>query len=173
MLEPIEWTTFRRRVRDEHAAGWLTRAHRDVLVAVADLVASGQDQPTVACIATWACCSTRTVRRARAVAEERGLLGVREQYEPAPEGSGRRRWQTANRYELRAPEGTVRPKPQKPRGGQRGPASRVRKEERRHPRVDADLLAARRAVMEKRLTQAANRAAGKCGVGGRGRLPMS
>jgi hypothetical protein len=151
LLPPIEWTEYRRRIRDEHAAGWLTRAHHDVLVAIADLVAAGQDQPTVAAIALWARCSDRTVRLARSAAEARGLLVVEEQHEPAPEGAGRKRWQVANRYALAVPSEPVRPKPRQPRGGQRGRPSREGKKERRPTWVDVDLLAVRRAVMNERL----------------------
>lgn len=154
MLPPIEWSDFRRRVRDEHAAGWLTHAQHAVLVAIADLAAAGDDTPTVAVIGLWARCSPRTVRRARAVAEARGLLEVEEQHEPAPEGSGRRQWQTANRYALRVPDGPVTLRVRIRRGGQIGRGSGRKKEERGFPRPQVDLLAARRAVMEGRMRAA-------------------
>ena len=153
MLPPIEWSDFRCRVRDEHAAGWLTHAQAAVLVAIADLAAAGDDSPTVAAIAVWARCSTRTVRRARAVAEARGLLVVKAQHEPAPEGSGRRRWQTSNRYGLRVPDKPVTLRVRIRRGGHSGRARGRRKEERGSTRPGVDLLALRRAVMLDRMAR--------------------
>lgn len=141
MLPPIEWSIYRARLRDEMAAGWIPAKQYLALVALADLVAAGDDSPTVAKIAVWSGVNPRTVRRARATAEERGLLGVQPQFEPAPEGSGRRRWQTANRYSLTAPDEPVRAKLRKSRGGQRVRPSRGRKEERRLPRVDLEAVA--------------------------------
>ena len=150
MLPPIEWSTYRARLRDEMAAGWIPAKQYLALVALADLVVSGDDSPTVAKIAAWSGVNPRTVRRARATAEERGLLDVQPQFEPAPEGSGRRRWQTANRYSLTTPNEPVRPKLRKSRGGQRVRPSKGRKEERMLDKVD---LVAVAGFMTERLSR--------------------
>lgn len=126
-LPPAEWTAYRARLRDERAAGWLTAAQLDVLEAIANLNAAGDWEPTVAKIAVYACVSVRTVQRARAVAQERGLLIVERRHDG--------RWQTANRYGLALPTAPVTLKPAKPKGCQSGRARDKKKEEKRLTRV--------------------------------------
>lgn len=141
MLElPTEdWSTYRRRLKDEHAAGWLTHAWYLVLKAIADLNAAGCWNPTVAKISLDAGVNVRTVRRARKGAQARGLLLVQPQYVRV---DGRPQ-QRANRYELALPAAPVLPKPRKLRGGQTGRAI-GKKEERRPVLKGPDLLLARR-----------------------------
>jgi hypothetical protein len=133
-LPDERWTAYRARIRDEHAAGWLTRTHRDVLIAIANLNAAGEWEPTVAKIALDAACDPRTVRRARERAVERGLLAVQAQFE--------RGWQRTNRYELSLPTTPCQPKPKTSKGGRRDRPIR-QKIERKQLNKGVDLLAAR------------------------------
>ena len=137
-LPPEDWSAYRNRLRDEYAAGWLTAAHYLVLVAIANLNAAGCWTPTVAKIALDAGCDQRTVRRARARAQGRGLLLVQPQYITV---DGRQQ-QRANRYELALPTAPVTLKPKTPRGGQTDrPIGK--QEERKRLLNESDLLLAR------------------------------
>jgi hypothetical protein len=148
-LPTNEWSDYRNRIRDEYVAGWLTRTDRDVLIAIANLNLAGNVEPTNAQIALEATCDARSVRRTKAKAREKGLLGSQAQFDPVADG---RRRQRANRYELLIPAESVRPKP--PRvGGQRvRPIGKKIKKEA-YKEVGIDLLAARRVVMQARLAQ--------------------
>lgn len=156
-LPDAAWTAFCQRIRDEHAAGWLTRAYRDVALAIARHNAAGDWNPTVARIALDAVCTDRTVRRARACLEARGLLAVKARFEIV---DGRAQ-QRSNAYGLVVPDAPVVPKPRIPRGGQRVRPIQGRKEKmlmNRWPaqadRVALAALAARRAVIEGRMRSA-------------------
>ena len=147
MLPHQDWSHYRARIRDEHAAGWLTRAERDVMIVIANRHATGDTEPTCRAIASDAGCDPRTVRRATAKARGRGLLMVEAQFEPL---DGQRR-QRANRYEIKLPAEPVMPKPRPSRGGQRvQPIGLVRKKEA-YQGVRIDLLAARREAVEAAL----------------------
>jgi len=147
-LPPPEWTAHYRRLDEERRAGWISGGECRALEALARIVASGEDDPTNADIAVLAGVSARTVRRARAKGEARGLLFVAAQFVLV---DGRRQ-QRANRYVLKVPAGPLFPKPR--RGGQAGRPSRVeRKQEALKDEVGGavNLLAARIRVMEARL----------------------
>jgi hypothetical protein len=163
-LPTQDFTAVCGRIRDEHTAGWLTRAGRDVLLAIARLDMAGEPTPTVARIAIEANCSGRTVRRTRAVAEERGLLGVGIRFDII-DGRPQRR---ANRYDLAVPAAPVVPKPRKSRGGQSGRPIQKKKEKEEKKllrkwldegnRVGPAALAARRAAfMAQQAAQMASR----------------
>jgi hypothetical protein len=131
--KPVElptgfWTSHCHRLQAEHAAGWITRAYRDVGLAIARLALAGDVRPTVAKIAVDACCEARTVRRARAALKARGLLEVAPRFELV-EG---RRQQRASENRILLPAAPLTPKPKVPRGGQTGRPSKkdvYRKEE--------------------------------------------
>lgn len=108
------WSAFCHRIRDEYHAGWLPAKHMLVGLAIANLNMAGDWTPTARKIAVDAGCSDRTVRRARANLEGRGLLAVRARFEIV---DGRPQ-QRANEYGLTVPEGPVVPKPRPVRGGQ-------------------------------------------------------
>jgi hypothetical protein len=146
-LPTSEWTLYRARIRDEYVAGWLTRADRDVLIAIANLHFAGNLEPTNAQIALEAACDARSVRRAKAKAREQGLLGSHTQFDLVANG---RRRQRANRYELLLPTECVRVKPPKV-GGQRVRPIIKRIRQEAYEGVRIDLLAARRAVMQARM----------------------
>jgi hypothetical protein len=151
VLPTLAWSAFCRRIRDEYHAGWLPAKHRDVAIAIANLNAAGDWTPTARKIAVEAGCSERTVRRARATLEGRGLLAVRARYELV---DGRAR-QRANEYGLIVPDAPVVPKPRRSQGGQSGGPIPGSKKKRllkgwldEPNRVGVDLLAARRAAVE-------------------------
>ena len=153
-LPTWEWSAFNRRIGDEFGAGWLTRAAKDVALAIARLNFVGETTPTVARIALEAVCSARTVRRARATLQARGILGVTSTYEIVDD----RAQQRANRYSLAVPDEPVTPKPRLCRGGPRVRPSEGRKKERglgrwldEANRGQGDLLVPARALMDARL----------------------
>jgi hypothetical protein len=120
-LPETSWLEYRARLKTEYAAGWLPAKHYLVLVAIADLNAAGDWEPTAAKIALNAGCDSRTVRRARRRAEGRGLLAVQAQFTMI---DGRPQ-QRANRYELVLPTTPCQPKLRTFRGGQTGRPSEV------------------------------------------------
>lgn len=121
MLElPTEtYTAFARRLDDELGGNWITDKMVRALLYIAQCVLRGDDQPTVARIAIYARCSPSTVRRARAIAETRGLMVVKPQYDPAA------RQQRANEYAVRLPTEPVTPKPKPARAPKRPPGSQT------------------------------------------------
>jgi hypothetical protein len=135
VLPSEEWTRYRSRLRDEHAAGWLTHAYLLVLIALANLVAAGCDEPSVAMIAIQAAVSVRTVRRARACAQGRGLLAVQPRFAATDD----RHRQRPNHYALTLPAAPVLPKPRRIKGGQTVRPIR-RQEERKRLNTGPDLL---------------------------------
>jgi hypothetical protein len=116
VLPTENWSAFCHRIKDEYRAGWLPAKHRDVALAIANLNMAGDWTPTTRKIAVEAACSSRTVRRARATLEGRGLLAVRARFEIV---DGRAQ-QRANEYGLVVPTEPVMPKPRIIRGGQTG-----------------------------------------------------
>lgn len=124
-LPSLHWSEYRRRLQNEHGAGWISAGQYLALVALADLTEAGDACPTVAKIASYGRISPATVRRARAVAESREILHVTPQF-VLEDG---RRQQRANRYQTLIPAGVVTPKPRPSRPNQ---AARPigRKEER-------------------------------------------
>lgn len=151
MLPSEEWTRYRSRLRDEHAAGWLTHAYLLVLIALANLVAAGCDEPSVAMIAIQAAVSVRTVRRARACAQERGLLAVQPRFAATDD----RHRQRPNHYALTLPAAPVLPR-SRIKGGQTVRPIR-RQEERKRLNTGPDLLLLARQRFEAR-QQAAHQA---------------
>jgi hypothetical protein len=154
LLPEPAWSAHCRRLTDERAAGWLSAAALDALQALAALVAQGNLTPSVRQIAALAHVSTRTVQRARRVAEERGLLAVEARYEVVDH----RPRQQENRYELRTPADPVRPRPR--RQGVTPSKAKVSQKEAMNGlwitgiagiTRAGDLLATRRAVIEARM----------------------
>jgi DNA-binding transcriptional MocR family regulator len=148
------WSEVYRRIQAEYHAGWLPAKHRDVGLAIAHLNAAGDWTPTTRKIGIEAGCSERTVRRARATLEARGLLAVRARFEIV---DGRAQ-QRSNEYNLTLPDAPLLPKPRQIRGGQTGRPNQGSKQKRllrgwldEPDRVAVDLLAARRAAVEASL----------------------
>lgn len=69
-------TAYHFRIEQEFEAGRITRAMRDVALAIETLISAGRVVLTAREIAAEAVCSERTVRRARAALESCELLTV-------------------------------------------------------------------------------------------------
>jgi hypothetical protein len=133
------------RVAREFEAGTLTRAWRDVLLALGRFSACKFGIfPSHATIAARARCSVRTVQRALQAGRALGLLDWAQRRVRAAWRSLR----TSNRYVLRLPAGPV--STPSPTGGQRGGVVAYQKEYRRsegtRPVSEAVRLAAQRAL---------------------------
>ena len=154
--------TWRDRVWREFRAGSLTRAYRDVLLTLATFRgAGGLICPSHATLADRAGCSVSTVQRALAMAARLGLVSWAERRVRA----GWRWLQTSNSYRQELPDGPVQPglRPAWPRRSTAGQADRggegiskkgAWEEMRRAAAGLPDLLAARRAVIERRMMAA-------------------
>jgi hypothetical protein len=147
-LPPQNWSDWNFRIEDEHAARWLTRAARDVALAIGRLSLAGEAAPTVAQIAVAAKCSPSSVKRARAVMRERGLLATEARFALVDD----RPQQRASENRLLLPVTPVTPKPPPVRGGQtdrpisRKEASKPAHEQARPPAETLAAIARRREV---------------------------
>ena len=153
MPTPCLWTA---RVWREFRAGNLTRGARDVLLTLRTFRgAGGLCVPSHATLALRARCCVRTVQRALAQADALGLLRWVERRVRAAW-----RWlRTSNRYLFTVPETPVmsglaarrRTTGHLARGGELGSKKEALKAMLAEAAALGDLLAARRAAMEKRL----------------------